>query len=184
MRIVFTLLCVLLLASCEDDVVVKPSAMLRLEYPAPHYKMADTDCFYTFQQNTLARLESKNTCAINLEYSLMNATLYLTYQPVKGANLDSLLYDAQKLTYEHNVKAQAIFEQPRIDSINKVYGMFYAIDGNAATQSQFYVTDSVHHFVTGSLYFNAKPNYDSIYPAVMYLRNDIRHIMETITWNK
>jgi len=56
------------------------------------------------------------------------------------------------------------------------------INGNAATPSQFYVTDSVHHFITGSLYFNSKPNFDSIYPAAAYLREDIRRIMETIEW--
>lgn len=184
MRSILVLLCLLLLVSCDEEVTVKPSAMLRLEYPAPQYEVAETDCMYAFQQNSLARLKAKKTCALNLEYALMDATLYLTYQQVKGRNLDSLLYDAQKLTYEHNVKAQAIFEQPRVDSVNNVYGMFYAIDGNAATQAQFYVTDSINHFVTGSLYFNVKPNYDSIYPAVMYLRNDIRHIMETISWKK
>ena len=60
--------------------------------------------------------------------------------------------------------------------------MFYMINGNAATQSQFYVTDSVNHFVTGALYFDVKPNFDSLYPAIIYLRNDIRKIMETIKW--
>ena len=60
--------------------------------------------------------------------------------------------------------------------------MFYEVGGNAASQSQFYVTDSVNHFVTGSLYFYAKPNYDSILPAAHYLKKDIQHIMETIKW--
>ena len=60
--------------------------------------------------------------------------------------------------------------------------MFYEVDGNAASQSQFYVTDSTKHFLTGSIYFNAKPNFDSIHPAAFYLKNDIRKIMETIRW--
>ena len=60
--------------------------------------------------------------------------------------------------------------------------MFYMINGDAATQSQFYVTDSINHFISGALYFESKPNFDSIYPAVVYLRNDIRRIMETIDW--
>ena len=58
--------------------------------------------------------------------------------------------------------------------------MFYEVGGNAASQSQFYVTDSINHFLTGSLYFYAKPNYDSIYPAAEYLKKDIRQLMETI----
>ena len=184
MRTLILVFLVIFFASCEDDVTVKPSAKLRLEYPEPAYTITKTNCPFNFEKNQLGTINMKPNCAINLEYPRMNATLYLTYIPVHTKNLDSLLVDAQKLTYDHNKKAQAIFEQPRIDSINKVYGMFYAIDGNAATQSQFYVTDSLHHFVQGSLYFNAKPNYDSIYPAVMYMRNDIRHIMETISWEK
>ena len=62
--------------------------------------------------------------------------------------------------------------------------MFYMIDGDAATQSQFYVTDSINHFVTGSVYFNAKPNFDSIWPAVEYLREDVRRIMESMSWTQ
>jgi gliding motility-associated lipoprotein GldD len=183
MRILVVLAFVLMLFSCKDEVTIKPAAQLRLEYPTPAYDLAVTECPYTFQKNAHATLEVKNNCWINLEYPEMNATIYVTYQKVRN-NIDSLLYDAQKLTYEHNIKAQSIFEQPRVDTLNNVYGMFYAIDGNAATQSQFYVTDSVNHFVTGSLYFKAKPNFDSIYPAVMYLRNDIRSIMETIGWEE
>tara|TARA_R100000935_G_scaffold27288_1_gene47366 strand:+ start:41302 stop:41856 length:555 start_codon:yes stop_codon:yes gene_type:complete len=182
MRTLFLVFMVIFFASCEDEVTVKPSAKLRLEYPVPTYTLTNSNCPFNFEKNELGTLAIKRNCAVNVEYPRMNATLYLTYIPVDDRNLDSLLVDAQKLTYDHNVKAQAIFEQPRVDSLNQVYGMFYAIDGNAATQSQFYVTDSIRHFVQGSLYFNAKPNYDSIYPAVMYLRNDIRHIMETIEW--
>ena len=118
-----------------------------------------------------------------LDYPMMNGSIYLTYKPVQG-NLDTLLVDAQKLSYEHVVKADNIAEQPFINQEDGVYGMFYEVSGNAASQSQFYVTDSINHFVTGSLYFYAKPNYDSILPAAMYLQNDIRRIMESLRWNK
>lgn len=182
-----TLLSLLLLVSlvgCKDDVLIKPSAQLRLQYPAPNYGLVVSDCPYSFEKNDQASLEVKSQCGMNLEYAQMKATVYLTYQRVADGNLNSLLSDAQKLTYDHTVKANEIFEQPRVDSVNQVYGMFYMINGDAATQSQFYVTDSLNHFVTGSLYFESKPNFDSLYPAVVYLRNDIRHIMESISWNE
>jgi gliding motility-associated lipoprotein GldD len=51
-----------------------------------------------------------------------------------------------------------------------------------ASPAQFYVTDSVQHFLVGSLYFYAKPNYDSILPAANYLQKDMVQIMETIVW--
>ncbi len=112
----------------------------------------------------------------------MKGSIYLTYKPVEN-NLDTLLIDAQRLSYEHVVKADNILEQPFVNDTDQVYGMFYEVSGNAASQSQFYVTDSTRHFVTGSLYFYAKPNYDSILPAAVYLQKDIRRLMESIRWD-
>ena len=182
MRSIVVLIFALLVISCNNDTVIKPAAKLRLDYQKAEYKGFKSDCKYSFEKNRSAELKVSNDCWMNLEYPSMDATIYLTYRKVNSNNLDSLLYDAQKLTYDHTIKADRILEQPRVDSVNKVYGMFYMIDGNAATQSQFYVTDSINHFVTGALYFESKPNFDSLYPAVIYLRDDIRRIMETISW--
>ncbi len=173
-----------LFSACGDEVVVKPAAKLRLDYELPVYDSVRLPCPYSFKKNTLSKTVQKKGCGVNLEYPHMKATIYLTYQSIEDGNLKSLLQDAQKLTYDHTVKANEIFEQPRVDSINNVYGMFYMINGDAATQSQFYVTDSLNHFVSGSLYFESKPNFDSIYPAAVYLRDDIRRIMETINWKE
>jgi gliding motility-associated lipoprotein GldD len=171
-----------LFASCEDAILVKPSAMLRLDYPKPDYIIIDSDCPYSFEMNGNAILINKKGCGLNINYPNMKATLYLTYQSVQNNNLDSLLQDAQKLAYDHTIKANSIPEQPFVNPDKNVYGMFYMINGNAATQAEFYATDSINHFLNGALYFEAKPNFDSIYPAVIYLREDIRKLMETITW--
>lgn len=184
MRFLIIVLFSLLLNSCAEEVVVKPASKLSLEYPLPVYSKLQMDCPFSFAKNDVAFIDLKKNCGINIKYPKMKATVYLTYQQIKEGNLNALLLDAQKLTYDHTIKANEIFEQPRVDSINNVYGMFYIINGDAATQSQFYVTDSLNHFVTGSLYFEIKPNFDSIYPAVVYLRDDIRRIMETISWEE
>lgn len=168
--------------SCGDEVRVKPDAKLRLEYPTGKYERIYTGCSYSFLMNDFASVEKSKRCGINLTYPKMQATVYLTYQEINDKNIDSLLYDAQKLAYDHMRKAESIPEQPYVNRDKNVYGMFYSINGNAASQSHFYVTDSINHFVTGSLYFQAKPNFDSIYPAVVYLREDIRTLMETIEW--
>jgi len=111
----------------------------------------------------------------------MKATVYLTYKPVQN-NLEKLLIDAQKLTYEHAIKANDIAEQPYINPNSKVYGMFYQVGGNAATNAQFYATDSTRNFVTASMYFYSKPNFDSILPAADYIKNDMKQIIESIKW--
>ncbi|MGV6832769.1 MAG: gliding motility lipoprotein GldD, partial [bacterium] len=119
---------------------------------------------------------------VDLNYPQMKGTIYITYKKIEQNNLRSFLIDAQAITQKHTIKANEIVEQPYIDEENRIFGMFYEVGGDAASQSQFYVTDSLNHFVTGSLYFYAKPNYDSILPAAYYLRNDIKHVMETIRW--
>ena len=172
----------LIFSSCKDEALVKPSAQLRLDYPNPEYRVMQTDCPFSFEMNEIAEMIPKKNCGINIHYPRMKATLYMTYQQVRKNNLDSLLQDAQKLAYDHTIKANSIPEQPYINPEKEVYGMFYMINGNAATQAEFYVTDSINHFLNGALYFAAKPNFDSIYPAVMYLREDMRRLMETVTW--
>ena len=90
--------------------------------------------------------------------------------------------DAQRLSYEHAAKADNIRPREYENKEDRVYGAFFEVIGNAASQAQFYATDSTEHFVTGSLYFASRPNYDSIYPAAVYLQQDIAHIMETLRW--
>ena len=169
------------LLGCKHDVLPKPKAMLRLEYPGATYKNSDIGCDYMFDQNTFSVIKENKDCSLVIDYPMMKGSIYLTYKKVDG-NIRELLIDAQKLTYEHVVKADNIAPKEYMNPTENVYGMFYEVSGNAASQSQFYVTDSTDHFVTGSLYFYAKPNYDSILPAAIYLQNDIRRIMESLRW--
>ena len=125
LQFALSLLLIAGLIGCGEEVTIKPSGKLRLDYPAADYQILDVGCPYTFEHNTSSQVAVKPTCDINLTYPRMKATLYLTYQRVTDSNLNDLLRDAQKLTYDHTVKANEIFEQPRVDSINKVYGMFY-----------------------------------------------------------
>lgn len=170
-----------LLCSCEDESVPKPNCQLSLEYPDATYDKLSSKCNFEFEVNTLSKISLKDDCGLEINYPKMKATLYLTYKQVDG-NIEKLLRDAQKLTYEHVIKADDILEQPFINEDNKVYGMFYEVGGNAATNVQFYATDSTKNFVTGSLYFYAKPNFDSILPAADYIKTDVRKLMETIKW--
>jgi gliding motility-associated lipoprotein GldD len=171
----------LLFTSCKDDVLPKPSSQLRLDYAVAEYAAFENHCPLTFDMNSDAVIKEKGDCGFTITYPKMKATIYLTYKTVNG-DIDKLLGDAQRLTYEHVIKADDILEQPFINDDNKVYGMFYKVGGNAATNSQFYATDSIKHFVTGSVYFYAKPNFDSIMPAEDYIRNDMQRLMETLKW--
>lgn len=192
-KLVLLIIVLLISLSCNNDSLPKPKAFLRLEYPEANYKTFNTGFPFTFEKNELAKEIKARTIstdsgsyAIDLIYPDLKGTIYLTYKPINNneKRLIKLLKDAQGFTQEHTLKADAISEQIFESKEKKVYGMFYEVGGNAASQSQFYVTDSLNHFLTGSLYFYAKPNYDSILPAANYLQKDIQHIMETVKWNK
>lgn len=178
--IFFTLLSLSLL-SCGDEKLPKPSGQLSLEYPPAKYKKFSNTCGFDFDKNELAEVKASSNCGLEIHYPKMKATVYLTYKPIQN-NLEKLLIDAQKLTYEHAIKANDIAEQPYINLNRKVYGMFYQVGGNAATNAQFYVTDSTKNFVTASMYFYSKPNFDSILPAADYIKNDMKQIIESIKW--
>lgn len=185
-RLLFILIIALFLTSCKDDTLPKPKAFLALEYPGPEYAAVDFGCPYNFEKNEIANINAakgRNPCWLNLDYPLLDATLFITYQRVNG-NLDSLLMDAQRLPLQHTIKADFIEGDIYINPDKKTYGMFYEVEGNAASQAQFYITDSTAHFITGSLYFNQKPNFDSIMPAAAYLKQDIKHLMETLEWQE
>jgi gliding motility-associated lipoprotein GldD len=166
---------------CRNDVLPKPASQLRLDYPVAEYAHFENECPFTFNMNEEAVIKQKSDCNFEINYPKMKATVYISYKTVNN-NINVLLRDAQKLTYEHVIKADDILEQPFINSKNKVYGMFYQVDGNAATNAQFYVTDSVRHFIDCSVYFYAKPNFDSVMPAASYVKNDMQHLMESLRW--
>ena len=166
---------------CKNDVLPKPSGQLRLDYPIAEYVHFENGCPFTFDLNAGAVIKEKSDCNFTINYPKMKATIYLSYKPV-NKNINILLRDAQKLTYEHVIKADDILEQPFINKDYKVYGMFYQVNGNAATNAQFYVTDSLRHFIDCSVYFYAKPNFDSVMPAASYIKNDMQKIMESLRW--
>lgn len=167
--------------SCKDEILPKPKSYLRLDYPEAKYVNFENECPFVFEMNEDAVIKKDKDCGLSITYPKMKATIFLTYQPVNN-NINNLLREAQTLTYKHVIKADDILEQPYLNADKKVYGMFYQVNGNAATNSQFYATDSTHHFVTGSVYFYAKPNFDSIMPAASYIKNDMQRLMETMKW--
>ena len=187
----FLLFLVIVCVSCGEDYKPKPKAFLRLDYPEAKYVKSNFKVPFSFETNLLAEIISlkemkapTKSYGINIEYQTLKGTIFLTYKAVEGnkKNLQNFLRDAQKFTLEHTKKADELPVTPYENAEHKVYGTLSEVKGNVASPAQFYVTDSVNHFLTGSLYFYARPNYDSILPAANYLQKDIMHIMETLRW--
>ena len=172
---------VALLVSCSKDSQPKPYGELRLEYPNPQYKKFEA-CHYGFDFSDFATIsDAKKPCWYYIDYPKMKAKVFITYFPIKN---DFLLHvkESEKMVYEHTIKASSIDTKSFTYPDRKVYGNFYELKGQTASNIQFYITDSTKHYVTGNLYFNTRPKPDSLAPAVKYIKNDLLHLIDTFHW--
>jgi gliding motility-associated lipoprotein GldD len=175
------LILTLLLFSCKDDTLPKPKSYLQLQYPENEYVKVNSQCPYTFEISKYALISFQHNCWAKIEYPNLKATIHITYRSVDG-NLNEILQEVEKLTFEHTIKADAISDRAFDNIQKKVYAKLYNVDGNVATNVQFSATDSVKNVLSGALYFYAKPNYDSIVPAIKYIEKDMMRLVETLEW--
>ncbi len=175
-------LLVLFTISCNDIITPKPEGYVRLEYPTAQYVPFKNDCHFTFQYNQFANIEKDSMCWFTLSYPKMKAKLYLTYYPITPETLPTYIKQSEKLVFEHTKMASGIDPKFYVNNEAKVYGTFYELMGESATNFQMYLTDSTHHFLAGSFYFRAQPKPDSLKPAVEYIKKDLKELMETTRW--
>ncbi len=182
------LVCIILLVACSnDDYVPKKIGYFRIELPEPAYQLKALQCPFSFETSQISRIEyitgkgETNNCWFDISYPTLRGRLHMTYLPVHG-NLREYLEESRGLTYEHQVKASQIKSTIINRPNDRVYGLSYDLDGNVASAYQFYLTDSTSHFVRGSLYFETRPNVDSIQPVLDYVKKDIVHLIESFRW--
>ena len=186
----------IVLSSCGGEVAVpKPSVYPRIFYPEKEYDSVNVILPYAFEKPKYANLEpsrdgrrTTNPDAKywrNLDFPSFDATLHLSYSTLNNiAHLDSLKEEARRLTYEHAFRADDIQQILLNQKEKNVFGTVYLIEGNTATNLNFYLTDSSKHFFRGSLYFNQKTKPDSILPVFSFIKADVEHLIETFRWSK
>ena len=180
------LMLLLLSTSCKQSFTPKPAGYLRIDYPAKSYHIYGDQEYFTFEIPDYAIVEidsgpGGNKGWLNVAIPELNGKIHLSYKPVDD-QLTALITDCRELVYKHTVKAQEIEETPFIYREHKRFGMVYDLKGDVASAVQFFITDSTDHFLRGSLYFNVRPNRDSLNPVINFLREDIIHLIETTEW--
>ena len=167
------LTCLIILAGCKDNSQPKPYAYFRIDLPPYAYHQVDTLGPYLAEISDIAIPVHSNAhwstpedTWINIYYPSLDATIHLSHKHItKSWELDTLTEESRTLVYKHTIRADAIRESYYEDTTRKVYCVFYELTGNAASPTQFYVTDSAHNFLRGAVYFNTLPNYDSVAPC-------------------
>ena len=176
-----------LTTACQESYVPKPRGYYRIDLPERAYTEMDSTLPYSFSYPVYCKitpdLYSPNEPAwINIEFPKLNGKLHLSYKRINN-NLAKYIDDTHMLVSKHIPKATAIEESQISNPEHHVYGTIYKIQGSeAASVYQFFVTDSVHHFIRGALYFNSEPNNDSLVPVIDFVSKDIDHLIETLRW--
>jgi len=182
MRRIEVLIVVLLLAACSEEPIPKPRAFLSLNYKKAVYEKLSLRRPYAFEvpQGAVILDEPRNW--LKIQYPVQRASLDITYREIDD-NLEELITESEKLVFKHTLKAEKISARTYSNDDKIVFVTLHEITGNAASQIQFHITDSTHHFLKGALFFKIKPNYDSILPGVNHIKKDILHLIETFEWN-
>jgi len=194
MRIIIAIFISTLLYSCGGDQVISPKPRMypRVIFPEQSYDAFEFEaCNFIFQKPSHAKIktgikyfeeESSHPCWFDLELDAFNGSIHFSYIPIEKENsLDKLVADAFRIVEQHNTKAE-YREEILIENKNGVHGLQFNLEGPVASPINFFLTDTLNHFVRASLYFNSNVDPDSIAPVLNFVSNDIQYIVSTFEW--
>lgn len=200
----------LLIISCNSPYISKKRGYFNIELPERRYQEFNKPGFpYSFEYPAYATIvrdstyfdeNAENPYWINVDFPQFNSRVFLSYKVIGGTavykikqpngaykdsigiNLfDKMVNDAFTLTNKNNVVSNSINDS-LISTPNGIHGVFFKVGGNAATSKQFFLSDTVKHFIRGALYFNVTPNVDSLKPVQDFLQVDMDHMINTFRW--
>ena len=174
--------------SCDEtNYLPREKGFLRLEFEKPTY-------------DTFSSEASKLNFIFNNAYSsfeiVSDEKIVLKYKDIK---IDLVLSDVELenlSSFEESIRNFYVFLEPHRKKSNQIsikeftsvdkkrFAKVFEMSGPVASPLQFYVTDSINHFLFGSMNVMVKSNYDSIYPSIMYVKNDIFSIIESVNWEE
>ncbi len=197
----------MLLMACNSNYTSRKKGYFKIDLPEHQYQVFNKQEFpYSFeypvyatviQDSTYFDSTPENNYWINLDFPAFNARLFMSYKIIGGLapykikqadgsykdslgvnQFDLMVNDAFNLTNKNDVIASSI-KDSLIRNPNGISGVFFKVGGNAATASQFFLSDTTKNFIRGALYFDATPNADSLRPVQEFLRKDLEHLIST-----
>ncbi|MBI1838643.1 MAG: hypothetical protein HYR91_15365 [Flavobacteriia bacterium] len=189
-----TLVCLFLIfiivLSCGNEVIniPKPPTYLRLDLPKHEYIHFTDHCDYTFDISKLYQVKkvtdnTGETCHKDIELGPLNGVIHFSYINMTEPLSKYVNYSIDKVD-EHKIKASAIEDIKILRPQDRVFGTMFELQGDVASPFQFYLTDSTTRFISGVVYFNSRPNYDSLKPSLEYLKVDLVKMLNSFQWKK
>ena len=180
--------------SCNNNYTAgKKKGYFKIEFPKKEYRQFEEPGYpYTFEYPVYATIikdtlffedKPENPWWINIEIPRFAGRIYISYKEIGAKNkFDSLVNDAFKMAYKQHTSKATSIEPEEIVSKHGLYGIYFSLTGNTATANQFFITDSIRHFLRGALYFDTSPNEDSLGIVNSFLKKDLEHLINTLKW--
>jgi len=185
-----------LMVSCNSPYSAgKKKGYFHIDFPEKKYKLFDqADYPYTFEYPVYANVikdtsvfedKPENPWWINIDVPQFAGRIHISYKQIGGRNnFDSLVRDGFKMAYKQHVDVSTGVNDSLMQTPNGIEGIYFSLGGNTATANQFFLTDSTKHFLRGALYFDAAPNADSLGIVNDFLKQDLKHLINTLQWRK
>jgi gliding motility-associated lipoprotein GldD len=189
MQMLFLFYPILFFGCAREQPMPRPYAYHRLYLPDTISTDTRLKCPFQISINQAAMLsypkgKSGTACWVDLHYPSIHASVHFTYVPLQNRDhLGDCIKGSQDLVFKHTIRASEILEDPLMIEDRKVYGLFYRLSGHSASNSQFYVTDSTHHFLRAALYFDATPHPDSMAPVVDFMLGEMERLASGVRWS-
>ena len=187
-----------LIFSCTEEPISipKPRIYPKVNYPDRNYVAFDKEyCAFGFehpdymeyeQDTLLINKATKHACWFTLKIPSLNGSVHFTYSDISGDSsaykLFDVINDSYTLSEKHNLKATGRNTEPFLSKEKNLYGITYSVDGDVASPYHFVLTDSIQHAVWASLYFNTKPNADSMEPIINFVKEDLNKVINSFEW--
>ena len=171
----------LIITSCDNTILPKQKGFFAPEFNFPSYKILKF-CNNSFKINDLTNVISKTDCNYEIEYDELNSKIYINNIKVEN-NIDIISKKFDEKVFNNSEFADQILTSEYSNQYNDVFSKVYFFVGDAPSNIQFFITDSTQNFLSASLLFDSKPNYDSLLPYIHYIRNDIKKIIESFEWS-
>ncbi|MEO6289666.1 MAG: hypothetical protein ABIO76_07095 [Ginsengibacter sp.] len=198
-----------IIVSCNSTYTSKRKGYFKIDFPKREYIKFDNPALpYSFEYPAYAQIVKDSTYFdsgdqnpfwININFPSFNGKIFISYKTIGGTSLykvktpsgykdslgkntfENMVNDSYNLTYKNDIKAYSI-EDSLMRTPNNISGIFFHLSGSVATANQFFLSDSVHNFLRGALYFDATPNEDSLRPVNAFLKEDMKHLINTLQW--
>ena len=177
-----------LVFSCENNFnLPKPDAYLRIEFNEPKYLNyedlnSQIDFYYNSSSSSINQISSKS---INLNYENLGMSLDLSFNKLSSENeVINYISDFNLLLDTHTKRSNGFLVKEFENVEYSTFGKIYEFKGDVASPIQFFITDSLNNFIQGVVNKEISSKYDSIYPSIQYIKNDILVFFESINLKK